>query len=963
MADVFVSYSRRDSEFVRRLTASVAEHGKEAWLDTEGIADGEVFPEAIKRAIEGSDAFVFVITPAAVKSAYCEHEVEYAREMQKRIVPVMRNKVPDADLPPEIRDRNWIPFTDDADYDASLDRLVSALDTDLEAARAHTRWLVKALEWDGESREKSFLLRGSELQAAESWLAASPEDADPAPTPLQREYLLASRNAAARRQRLLAGASLGVTVVAVGLLIFALISRGQAASEAVSARAQALAAESQAQLPNDPEISLILGMRAVREKATPQSLFALRAALDASPLERALPTLASLGGCGENSGLSAAYSPNGRQIAEAACDGTLRLIDAGTGRIVRSANLAQPLSAVAYSPDGSRLAVSTGTVGTDTVLLLDPATGAVRARLTASLPGQQATGAAQIAFSPNGRLLAGDGSFGITLWSLPSGRARAFERDPNEGGTMVFSRDGRLLIVGGTDNSVHVYDVTSRRMVHRIVAPANQGTPGGWPEVVALSPDGSRLAIGYPTLDDANGTVSIYGAATWSKQFDVATIDLVEISSVAFSPDGTRLAIGAEDGTAGVWWLSTREQVAAYDGPTAAVGSMSFSPDGQSVVSASNDGVARVWRALGSEQSLVSLYENLGGLALAPHELTVVGGPHGSNPLGGPGLGGHIRVFFVSLPSGRVVSTWRLDRGMNAPVLSSDGRFMATLPGGPRGARPAPNAGPPAGPVRIWNVSRRMVVAVIHPPGAASVIAFSQDDRFVELLEGGSASSPGTPVLVNISTRHAVTLQTGYPGIPCLGPNSSYFAVSDDDRVTAIGAFCGQVDLFSATTGRVLHQLDQRAEVSAVDLTPDGSRLLVASWDSRATIYDVATGRPLVNLIGHTRGIEWGGFAAGGSLVVTVSLDHTVRVWNARTGQQLRVLTFSDVQGSPVAFSPNGQEMAIPENAPTSAGVSDAVRVFDLCPACTNARALLSLAAPHVTNQLTVLEKTVIGGS
>jgi hypothetical protein len=50
-------------------------------------------------------------------------------------------------------------------------------------------------------REGSFLLRGSELKAAEAWLAASPEDADPAATPLQREYLLASRESAARRPR------------------------------------------------------------------------------------------------------------------------------------------------------------------------------------------------------------------------------------------------------------------------------------------------------------------------------------------------------------------------------------------------------------------------------------------------------------------------------------------------------------------------------------------------------------------------------------------------------------------------------------------------------------------------------------------------------------------------------------------------------------------------------------------
>src|SRR5579863_6342500 len=107
MPDVFVSYSRRDSEFVRRLAESVSERGKEVWLDTEGIADGEVFPEAIKRAIEQSDAFVFVITPSSVHSTYCENEVEHARAMQKRIVPLLREFVADPELPAEIRDRNW----------------------------------------------------------------------------------------------------------------------------------------------------------------------------------------------------------------------------------------------------------------------------------------------------------------------------------------------------------------------------------------------------------------------------------------------------------------------------------------------------------------------------------------------------------------------------------------------------------------------------------------------------------------------------------------------------------------------------------------------------------------------------------------------------------------------------------------------------------------------------------------
>jgi hypothetical protein len=193
MSDVFVSYSRLDSMFVHRLADSISERGKDVWLDTQGIADAEVFPQAIRTAIEQSDTFLFVITPASVHSQYCENEVEYARQLHKRILPVLRDWVPDSELPGEIRDRNWIPFTDADDFDESVERLVKALDRDLERAKEHTRWLVKAIEWEGEGRDNSFLLRGSELKAAEAWLAASPVDADPAPTPLQREYLLRSR--------------------------------------------------------------------------------------------------------------------------------------------------------------------------------------------------------------------------------------------------------------------------------------------------------------------------------------------------------------------------------------------------------------------------------------------------------------------------------------------------------------------------------------------------------------------------------------------------------------------------------------------------------------------------------------------------------------------------------------------------------------------------------------------------
>ena len=167
MLDVFISYSRTDTEFVQRIASSLEENGKSAWVDTVGISDAEVFPRAIRSAIEESDAFLFVITPASVASGYCEQEVTYASSLAKRIVPVLRDAVPDGDLPEEIRTRNWIPFSPGDDYDASVGRVVQALDTDLEARKYHTRLLVKAIEWENEG----FHIQG--------WLTY-PKDYDPA---------------------------------------------------------------------------------------------------------------------------------------------------------------------------------------------------------------------------------------------------------------------------------------------------------------------------------------------------------------------------------------------------------------------------------------------------------------------------------------------------------------------------------------------------------------------------------------------------------------------------------------------------------------------------------------------------------------------------------------------------------------------------------------------------------------
>jgi YVTN family beta-propeller protein len=216
VADVFLSYSRRDGAFVQRLGSALRERGKEVWVDVEGIRDAEVFPEALRRAVESSDGFVFVISPDSVGSSFCVEEVEHAASLNKRIVPIALRPVTDEEVPEGVRVRNWIPAGEAWDFETTINRVLRALDTDLEWERQHSRLTVKAIEWEQSGRNRSFLLRGADLKSAERWLSAGAEK-DPGPTALEREYLAASRSRV-RRGRALATATGAVVVAGLAAL-------------------------------------------------------------------------------------------------------------------------------------------------------------------------------------------------------------------------------------------------------------------------------------------------------------------------------------------------------------------------------------------------------------------------------------------------------------------------------------------------------------------------------------------------------------------------------------------------------------------------------------------------------------------------------------------------------------------------------------------------------------------------
>jgi tetratricopeptide (TPR) repeat protein len=213
MTDVFISYSRRDSAFVQRLTNTLTAADRSAWIDWADIPQAEDWWRAIEGGIDHADNIVCILTEHWLTSEVCHRELTHARQQNKRVFPVIRQRIEgdtekrvkgawmDTEWERAARDNwdylrhlNWTFFDEDAAFDSSCQTLFKALDADQPHIKAHTRYGVRAQEWERAGQNPSFLLSGDNLTFAEQWLFAS-TGKDPAPTDLQRQYLTVSRQA------------------------------------------------------------------------------------------------------------------------------------------------------------------------------------------------------------------------------------------------------------------------------------------------------------------------------------------------------------------------------------------------------------------------------------------------------------------------------------------------------------------------------------------------------------------------------------------------------------------------------------------------------------------------------------------------------------------------------------------------------------------------------------------------
>src|SRR5579863_6066562 len=89
MTDVFVSYSRLDKEFVAHLREALISQQQDVWIDWESIPPSQAWWDEIQKGIAHANNFVVVLSPHSMASPICQMEIEYARQLKKRIIPVL----------------------------------------------------------------------------------------------------------------------------------------------------------------------------------------------------------------------------------------------------------------------------------------------------------------------------------------------------------------------------------------------------------------------------------------------------------------------------------------------------------------------------------------------------------------------------------------------------------------------------------------------------------------------------------------------------------------------------------------------------------------------------------------------------------------------------------------------------------------------------------------------------------
>jgi WD40 repeat protein/serine/threonine protein kinase len=386
---------------------------------------------------------------------------------------------------------------------------------------------------------------------------------------------------------------------------------------------------------------------------------------------------------------------------------------------------------------------------------------------------------------------------------------------------------------------------------------------------IDFSPDGRRIITA-----SFDGTAKIWDAAS-----GLELLRLVghtgHVNSAAYSKDGRRIVTSSADNTARIWDAGTGQQLLQLTGHTRGVETAEFSPDGLRIVTAAIDKTARIWDAATGKQ-LLQFDGHSEALSSARFS------PDGSRVLS---VSDDTTARIWEVATGREIMVFK---GHTDPLES--GRFSSD------GGRIVTTSIDQT--ARIWEVAtgRQMVVLRGHTALLLSAV-FSPDGKRV-----ATASFDNTARIWDAATGIEEKKLDAH-GRSLMGVAFS----PDGRRVAAAMPYIFRV--WDSSPARELKRFLSPATAQHGVFSPDGARVLTVGDDKMGHIWEVATGRELTHLVGHTLRVNGAAFSSDGLRAATASTDQTAKLWDARTGQELQLLKGHTAIVYSAAFSPDGSRV------------------------------------------------------
>jgi WD40 repeat protein/beta-lactamase regulating signal transducer with metallopeptidase domain len=559
--------------------------------------------------------------------------------------------------------------------------------------------------------------------------------------------------------------------------------------------------------------------------------------------------------------LATAYSPDGKTLATAHENGTLKIRNAANGDLLRIVEGHEDaVTCLVFTKDGKTLITGSSD---RTVRLWDVETGKPRATLEGHTSWVYA-----LALSPDGKTLASAGyDKTIRLWDLETHKAKA-TLTGHKGAVraLAFSPDGKTLASGAGDHTIKLWDVETHE--ERTTITGHEGTVRS----VAFAPDGKALASGS---EDA--TVRLWDEAGAARS--VLKGHNGKVSAVAFSPRGRYVVSAGMDNTCRLWDTTTGQPVQTLRGHDDAVTCLAWAPDGRFLITGGYDKAVKLWVV--TTGVLRMLTGHTGPVQMASfspdgkYVLSCSAWPAGDKTirLWGPQTGKEIRKF----------------EGHTGPVgcavFSPDGKRALS--------------GSHDKTVRLWDVETGKQLRLLEGhEDEVPRVAFSPDGK-----RAASASHDKTVRIWDLESGDCLHVLRGHAdhvrGLVFL-PDGTHVVSADVQ---------GTLRVWDADKGTETNKIElPKGRINHLRLAPDGKRLAVAHAQS-VRVLDLETGKQLRQFDGHGQGVTDVAWSPDGKTLLSGSYDNTARLWDVETGRELHVFRGHRNYVWSVNFSADGQRI------------------------------------------------------